>query len=449
MEGWYIRISEQGIQRHRLLKMVLEGRISLSEAAVTMGVSYRQAKRLKKQVEEHGARGMVHGNVGRSPANKIDEDLRAKVLELSSEKYARFNDRHFTEMLTEAEGIILGRETVRLLRRESGQAPKRKRRSRKHHSRRPRKVAEGLMIQWDGSPHHWFGRAHSPCCLMSAVDDATSKTVGLRFVEVESSHAYLLLLSDVIRRHGIPASIYHDKHSALKRNDDNWSIEEQLAGRQEPTQVGRVLEELGIESIPAHTPQAKGRVEKHYETHQDRLVALLAHHGITDIERANKYLESHYINDYNSRFAVAAENAVSVWRKVRSCVDILKVISLKYESTVANDNAIRLGGMVIDVPSGPGGRGYAGARVEVRQLIDGSWRVYYKGKMIAESPATEVTEPIRTLTRRKGLKAASEARWVHRASAPPTDNGSSPAMSAAGTIRRRGPGRTVHASRIA
>lgn len=449
MEGRYIKISEQGIARHRLLKTVLDGRISLAEAAVAMGVSYRHAKRLKKKVQEQGARGVVHGNVGRSPANKIAEVVRAKVLDLSSEKYAGFNDRHFAEMLTEAEGIILGRETVRRLRRESGTAPKRKRRSRKHHIRRPRKVAEGLMAQWDGSPHHWFGRAHSPCCLMSAVDDATGNAVGLRFVKVESSHAYLLLLNDIIRRHGIPASIYHDKHSALKRNDDNWSIEEQLAGRQEPTQVGRVLEDLGIESMSAHTPQAKGRVERHFETHQDRLVALLAYHGITDIERANDYLESHYIDDYNSRFGVAAENTVSVWRKVRSCVDISKVISLKYEATVANDNAIRLGGMVIDVPAGPGGRGYAGARVEVRQLLDGSWRVYYKEKMIAESPATEVTEPIRTLSRRKGLRAASEAKWVHRASAPPSFDGSSPAISAKGTIRRSGPGRTVQAFKIA
>jgi transposase len=449
MEGRDIRISEQEIKRHRMLRMVLEGRISLSDAADTMGVSYRHAKRLKKQVREHGARGIVHGNAGRSPSNKIDEDLRARVLELSCEKYAGFNDRHFTEMLRETEGIVLGRETVRLLRRESGTPPKRKRRSCKHHSRRPRKSAEGLMVQWDGSPHRWFGPEHGPCCLMSAVDDATGKAVGLRFVEVESSHAYLLLLGDVIRRHGIPASIYHDKHSALKRSDDNWSLDEQLAGRQEPTQVGRVLEELGIESIAANSPQAKGRVEKHFETHQDRLVALLALHGITDITRANEYLENHYIDEYNRWFAVAAENAVSVWRKVRSCVDIRKVLSLKYESTVANDNAIRLGGMVIDVPAGPGGRGYAGARVEVRQLLDGGWRVYYKDKMIAEAPATEVTEPIRTLNRRKGLKAASEARWVHMASAPPTDDGSSPARSAKGTIRRSGPGRAVHAARIA
>lgn len=449
MEGRDIRISEREIQRYRLLKMTIEGRISLSEASKAMGVSYRQAKRLKRRVIEQGSKGLVHGNVGRSPVNKIDGDLRTRALELSSEKYAGFNDRHFTEMLKEAEGMELGRETVRLLRRGAGIAPKRKRRSKKRHSRRPRKSAEGLMLQWDGSPHHWFGKERPPCCLMSAVDDATGKTVGLRFVEVESSHAYLLLLNDIIQRHGIPASIYHDKHSALKRNDDNWSLEEQLAGRQEPTQVGRVLEELGIESIPAHTPQAKGRVEKRFETHQDRLVALLSYHGITEIPEANEYLESQYIDDHNSRFAVAAANALSVWRKVRPGVDIKKALSFKYNARVSNDNAVRFGGMVIDVPAGPGKRGYAGADVELRQTLDGGWRVYYKDRLIAEAPPTEVTEPIRTLRRRKGLKGASEAQWVYQASAPSPDNDSSPARSAAGSVRRSGPGKSVRASRIA
>jgi len=449
MEGRYIRISEQGIQRYRLLRMALENRISLSEAATVMGISYRQAKRLRKSIEEQGAKGLVHGNTGRSPANKIAEDVRARVLELSSEKYAGFNDRHFTEMLCEKEEIVLGRETVRLLRRESGVAPKRKRRSRKYHKRRPRKPAEGMMLLWDGSPHRWFGKDYPPCCLMAGIDDATSSVVGLVFTEAESSHAYLLLLRDVIERKGIPLSIYHDRHSALKRNDDNWSLDEQLAGCQEPTQVGRVLSELGIESICAQTPQAKGRVEKLFETLQDRLVAVLEAEGICDIDSGNEYLRSYYIDEHNRRFSVAPENVISTWRAVRSVVDLKKTLSFRYEASIGNDNAIRLGGITIDVPAGPGGRGYAGVRAEVRQLLDGSWRVYYKDKLIAEATASEITEPIRTLRRRKGLKAASEAQWVHRASAPQPADGSSPARSAAGAIRRKGPGGTVHASRIA
>lgn len=429
--------------------MVIEKRVSLSEAAEVMGVSYRQAKRLKKAVEEEGANGLVHGNRGRSPANKIDEEVRRRVLELSVERYSGFNDRHFTEMLTETEEITLGRETVRVLRRDAGIGPKRKRRSKRYHRRRPRKAAEGMMILVDGSPHHWFGRDYPPCCLMAAIDDATSSVVGLVFTQAESSHSYLLLLSNVIERRGIPLSVYHDRHSALSRNDDNWSLAEQLAGTQEPTQVGMVLRDLGIESICAGTPQAKGKVEKFFETAQDRLVALLEMEGIHTIAAANEYLQDHYVDYHNSRFAVPSEDSRSAWRGVRSVLDIEKVLSFRYEAVVANDNAIRISGMVIDVPAAPGGRGYAGVRAEVRQLIDGSWRVYYKDRLIAQAEPTAVTEPIRTLRRRKGLKGAKEAAWVHMASAQPPAEGSSPAKTAAGTVRRSGPGRAVHASRVA
>lgn len=252
-----MEISEQDIGRHHLLRMVLDGRLSLTEASEKMGLSYRQAKRLKKSFECDGIAGLLHSNRGRVPVNKISDDLRSKVLTLSEERYCQFNDSHFTEMLAEREGISLSRETVRKIRREDGIKPKTKRRARKHHKRRPRKAQEGLMMLWDGSPHRWFGPDVSPCCAMAAIDDATGKVVGLFFTEVECSWAYLELLRRVVTNHGIPASIYQDRHSSLKRNDDFWSIEEQLAGRQDPTQVGSALEKLSIEPIFATTPQAK------------------------------------------------------------------------------------------------------------------------------------------------------------------------------------------------
>jgi len=153
------------------------------------GVSYRQAKRLKKAYESGGIEALAHGNRGRSPANKVDDEVRQRVVELSREAYAGFNDTHFTEMLCKREKIEVSRETVRAIRPEEGTAPKRKRRAPRHHKRRPQKAAEGLMILWDGSPHRWFGREHDPCCLMAAIDDATSKALALLFVEHECSAA--------------------------------------------------------------------------------------------------------------------------------------------------------------------------------------------------------------------------------------------------------------------
>jgi transposase len=441
-------ISEREGKRFKMLALVEHGLVTLGEAAQAMGVTYRHARRLKKKAE-NGIRGLAHGNRGRKPANKTTLELRQKVLDLSDLRYSGFNDRHFAEMLAEREGISLGRETIRLMRRGAGVNPKRKRRTKKHHARRPRKAAEGMMMLWDGSPHHWFGQEYAPCCAMPAMDDATGKALALRFVEAESSWAYLSLLDEVVRRHGIPASVYQDRHSALKRNDSFWSIEEQLAGRQDPTQVGAALEALEIEPIFALSPEAKGRIERMNETLQDRLVAMLDLEGIKDIESANRYIDEYFRDYFNSHFVVEPEETVSAWRKPKKGLDLERILSLRYETTVANDNAVRLHGIVIDIPPGPGGRGYAGAKVEVRQMLDGSWKVYHQDALIATAPATEIAEPIRTKKRRKGLRAATETQWVYLASAQPKEVATSPVGTAAGSVRRAGPGRVIGATRIA
>lgn len=211
-----------------------------------MGYSYRHLKRLKAEVKHEGVWALVHGNKGRAPWNKTPEEIRGQVVRLSEEKYAGFNDSHFCEMLSDRERIALSRETVRIIRRGEGIAPKRKRRvANKHRKRRERRAAEGAMMLWDGSPHRWFGPEEKPCCAMAAIDDASSKLLALSFVKWECSEGYFRILSEVVEQHGIPTSVYQDRHSALKRNDDNWSLAEQLAGKQEPTQVGAALEALG------------------------------------------------------------------------------------------------------------------------------------------------------------------------------------------------------------
>jgi transposase len=428
-----------------VLRRVLDGTISVKEATGYLGVSYRQAKRLKKRAEE-GAAGLVHGNRGRAPSNKLCEELRENVLALSEKEYGSYNDTHFTEELF-GRGMEVSRESVRRLRRQAGIAPKRKRKVRKHHRRRPRKTSEGLMVLWDGSPHRWFGRGVEPCCLMAAMDDATGKVLAALFCESECSWAYLELIRRIVRDYGVPASVYQDKHTALKRNDEFWSLEEELAGRREPTQVGRALEELGIEAIFANSPQAKGRVEKLFETLQDRLVAELEHLGITDILSANAYLEGTYLEQFNARFAVAPESEHK-WRRLKAGVDLEKICSFCYGASVANDNAVRFSGLVFDIPAGPGGKSYAGTRVELRQLLDGSWRIYHQDKLIATAPPTELGEPFRAKKRRKGTRAAYECEWVYMASRQPsakeTASGPMPDVHF-----RRDRGRPIGASKIA
>jgi len=257
-----IAMSQKERQRYHLLKMVIGGKITLKETGSLMRVSYRHAKRLKKKLISEGARGLIHGNRGRPSPRALNSELVDKILDLSLTTYTHFNDTHFTEKLREEEGITVGRDTVRRLRRTNGIKPKRRRRAKKHFKRRDRSSQEGIMVLWDGSPHRWFGKDTPPCCLMAAIDDATGRLLEAFFLPYECSFGYLKLLDSIVNTYGIPASIYQDRHSTLHRNDDNWTLAEQLAGKQEPTQVGGALKSLGITPIFALTPQAKGRVER-------------------------------------------------------------------------------------------------------------------------------------------------------------------------------------------
>ena len=441
-----IAITQKEATRYDVLRRALDGTISLMEAAAYMGVSYRQAKRLKKKAEE-GLVALAHGNRGKEPSNRLADNLRSRILTLSQEKYSGFNDSHFTEQLP-GEGIEISRETVRRIRREAGIAPKRKRKARKHHKRRPRKTSEGLMMIWDGSPHRWLGPDESACCLMAGIDDATGKVLGLFFCEHECSWGYFVLLMQVLKRWGVPCSVHQDKHSALKRNDDWWSLEEELAGAREPTQVGMALRELGIEPIFANSPQAKGRVEKLFETLQDRLVPQLDLLGIKDIETANQYLQDVYLNEFNERFAAEAPGEHR-WRRLHSSVDLDKICSFRYKAKVANDNAVRFCNMVFDIEPGPRGRSYAGIQADLRQMLDGSWRIYYKDELIGEAASTEVSEPIKAKRRNRDAKAAYDCHWIYMASRQNTTvDADSPARgSGSGIARLRG--KPIGATRIA
>jgi len=418
MEGEKILMSQGQLQRWHVMGLVEVGKITLKEAGEKIGVSYRQAKRIRRAVRQKGAKGLIHGNVGRPPPNRISEALRQRMLELSREKYKEFNDTHFVEKLVEQEGIEVSRETMRRLRRRAGMEPKRRRRAPQHRKRRERMAQEGAMVLWDGSPHLWFGPEHLACCLMAAMDDARGELLAARFFPFEGSSGYLWLLKTMVKQYGIPLIIYHDRHGALHRNDSHWNLEEQLAGRQEPTQVGWALEALAIRSIAALSPQAKGRIEKLFGTLQDRLGAELRSEGIHTLEEANVFLK-HFIRRFNHRFGVSPRDSQKAWRKVPKDLDLDRVFSFRYSSTVGNDNTVRIGGLVLDIAPGPNRRSYAKAKVEVRQLLNGSWRVYYQDQVIAKHPSTELRDPVRALKHSRRIKGASHEQWVYWASAPP------------------------------
>jgi len=211
--------------------------------------------------------------------------------------------------------------------------------------------------------------------------------------------SYLRLLQTLLQTCGIPIALYMDCHGIFRRNDDAWTLEEELGGRQAPTQVGRALAALGIQPIYALSPQAKGRIERLWETLQDRRVAELRLAGIATVPAANAFLPL-FTPSFNARFARPPADPVPAWRPVPRGLELARICSLYTAATVLNDNTVRTQGTLIQIPPGPGGQGYAKARVEVRQLLNGMWRVYYQDRLLATQAAV-AGPPQQSLRRRR------------------------------------------------
>jgi hypothetical protein len=372
-------------------------------------------KRLGRKMKERGVQGVLHGNRGKAPWNKTGSEKIEQVLVLARGRYQGLNDTHLTEKLKEKEKIVVSRATVRTILRQAGIAAVRKRGVKRHYKRRERKAQEGALLLWDGSPHHWFGDQQGPCNLTAVIDDATGAFLQGAFTLEEDAQSYLICLRQVLLEKGIPLALYMDRHGILRRNDDHWTLQEQLAGEQTPTQVGQALRDLGIESIFALSPQAKGRVERLFNTLQDRLVQELRLAEITTSQQAMSFVNGPFKADFNARFAKPARQNQAAWRPLPKRLDVDRICSFRYEATVGNDNTVRLGGLILDIPPAPRHHGYAKARVDVRQLLDGRWRVYLKDQLLLETTPATVQAPLRTLRRRRPRTKIGKTRKITHA----------------------------------
>ncbi len=386
------RIALRAREEHRLhvIRLSLEGHVTVRQAAEVLGLSRRQVLRLRDRVATQGRLGIQHAGCGRAAPNRLPEAVAARVVALAQDRYAGLNDSHLAEKLREVDGLAVSRATVQRLLRAHGLPSPRRRRPPRHHRRRTRRPQAGLRLLWDGSHHRWLGPEGPELCLVAALDDATGELLpGGHFRTEEDAAGYLHVLRTLVASCGLPGGIYMDRHGSLHRNDRHWTHEEELRGRQDPTQVGLALEALGIEAIYALTPQAKGRVERLWGTLQDRLVAELRLVGITTPEAATAFLNDVFRPAFNARFAVAPADAHPAWRPVPHTLDLDRLCSVRYAATVLNDHTVRLSGTILDLPPGPASRSYAKAHVEVRHLLDGSWRVYYHDRLVA----TQATDP--------------------------------------------------------
>jgi transposase len=381
------------------VQAAMDGKCTNQEAADRLRMSKSQFKRLRRRVREQGAGGVLHGNRGRIPVNRVTDAVRAEVVELLTGE-VKLNDHHIADLLA-LKQVELSPATVRRIRLEHQLSPKRRRRPSKHRRRRERKLRRGAMVLIDGSPFQWFDADGANWTLLGAIDDATSEILALTLRPSEDLHGYMALMHELFTRHGIPLEMYGDRSGILIRSDDHWSLEEQLAGRQTPTQFGRMLEALEVRFIPATSPQAKGRIERLWATLQDRLAAELRLLGHTTLPAALAYLPR-FMAAHNDRFACAPIDAVSDFR--RPPRDLDRSLACVYERVVARDNTVQVAGRWLQVLRGPAGRSYHRARVEVRELLDGRMMVLHpRHGLIAEQPSPG---PDFTLTNRRGARSS-------------------------------------------
>src|SRR3974377_2434786 len=287
---------------------LLEGkRITPTQAAEALGLTHRQVRRLRVRLRREGPEGLVHGNRGRPAPNQLPEPLSRQIVALARGQYAGLNDHHLTEKLTAVEGLVVSRATVQRVLRAAGVVSPRPRRPPRHRPRRPRRAQAGLLLQLDGSPFAWFGPSQPACSLLAAIDDATGTVLAGTFRTQEDAAGYLRLLHTLGRTVGLPAAVYTDAHGIFVRNDAHWTLAEQLQGVQDPPQVGRALRPPRIPHIVADSPQAKGRIERLWNTLQDRLVVELALAGTTTPTVGDAFLATPFLPAFNAQFAEPEE----------------------------------------------------------------------------------------------------------------------------------------------
>ena len=414
-------------QRSEVVVRWLGGVVTTGEALALLGCSERTAWRLRAATLARGAAGLAHGNRGRASSRRLPGDVRARICELARTTYRGYNDTHLAEALAEDEGIAVGRSSLRRLLRAEGLASPRRRRPPRYRSRRERMAQAGLLVQVDGSHHDWLEGRGPTLTLVGGIDDATGVVVGATFRDAEDGVGYLTVLREMARRHGLPAALYRDGSTIFAPNAVRHRE------RDEATQVGRALAELGIATIVAGSPQAKGRIERLWGTFQDRLVSELRRAGAADRASANAVLRG-FLPRFNRRFAVSPASDVPAWRPVPEGLDLARVCAFRWRRTVGSDSCVRLEGAVLQLPPGPGGRSLAGRRVEVELRLDGRLLVLAEGRLLAAVPAPPEPRRLREVraldpagpppaptSRNVGYRPRADHPWNRRLLAPRQD----------------------------
>jgi transposase len=407
---------ERAMKVQEVILRVMAKRLTWWQAAEIMGISDRQMRRWKKRYEDYGYDGLFDRRQGRPSPRRVAVARVEEVLRLYQEKYFDLNVRHFHEKLRQEHGIELSYTWVKLALQGAGLVKKGRKRG-AHRKRRPRRPLPGMLLHLDGSRHAWFqdDRWYD---LLEVLDDATSETYYAQLVEEESTRTVMAGLKAVIEQKGRFCALYSDRASHF--------FETPQAGgpvdRQRLTQVGRALKELGIEMIPAYSPQARGRSERRFGTWQGRLPQELRLAGITTREEANCFLQERYIPEINRKFSVPSAQTGHAFVPVGN-QDLDRIFAVQTERVVAKDNTVRVANRVWQIEKTPWRGTLAGCRVTVCEHLDGQVSIAYGPHTVGEY--TAAGERLLPKVRRRARVGAA-AFWGANLSRPTGSFGQRP-----------------------
>lgn len=406
-------MSQKQINRYHVIMDSMEKKLTVAEAARAMGISERQVTRLRNGVKKEGAAFLIHGNKNRPPSHTVTEERKTEIVELyRGEEYEGANFLHFSELLAEHEEINLSYSAVRKTLVEAGiDSPKKRRRFKTHH-RRKRKAQEGLLIQMDATPHEWFG-GDEKYALHGGIDDATGHITGLYMTENECLYGYFETVRQTVEQNGVPVGVYADRHTIFRSpNADKLTVEDQLAGKQvADTQFGRAMKEMGINLIAARSPQAKGRIERLWQTLQSRLVIEFRVHSIQTIHEANAFLVD-YIPRFNEQFGVEPESVEKAYVPISLDLDI--ILCVKETRVLDNGGVFSFHGKSWIILSGdlPG-------RTKVEVIVSATRGIIalYKGDVFDVLPYIKPKKTNQPKTERVKTIPSDDHYWRH--SKPP------------------------------
>jgi hypothetical protein len=395
-----VMVRQGELKRLHVIRKVLERVIKQVEAAEILSLSERQIRRMVKRIRREGDRGIVHQSRGRRSNRRIGDKIKNKVIRLYRAQYKDFGPTLASEKLSERDGIGISDETLRRWLLEAGDWKKR-RKGRGHRQWRERKSHLGEMLQMDGSDHDWFEGRGPRCVLMGYIDDATGK-VFARFYDYEGTIPAMDSFKRYLQKNGLPMKVYLDKHTTYK-STAKPTIQEELDQVKPLSQFERALKELGVEVVHAHSPQAKGRIERLFGTFQDRVVKEMRLRGIRSLEEANLFLED-YLPLYNRRFSVCPKEEDNFHRPLPRGLALDTILCIKTERSLRNDFTVAHNKKLYQIEET-----IKASKVMVQERVDGSTIMTHKGGSLRFKEIT--TRPV---------KQPKELPVIVRTRKPPT-----------------------------